>query len=203
MSISNCATCPSTVWVVAATWTRKWPWSPALMIALQHPQRLVVRPRDIAAPAPVLTRLGVRLRQARQARGEQRARGLDVGGADVEPGDLPVPARQRQFELRLGELAGLGGIVAGRRDIGDERAQIDAELLVERRLRRLAVERGQHQPRHRQDHARRPPPTTRTAGWRSNWRRGASCQAPDQRRSSWRGVGAPPWRSCAAPGSST
>ena len=81
----------------------------------------------------------------RQAAVPQRARRAHVGLAGIEPRHLPVPARQRQFEQRLAErLREFVARLLGRGDVGDQRAQIDAEPAVEGALHRLAVERRQH-----------------------------------------------------------
>ena len=81
----------------------------------------------------------------------------DFGLRRIEPRDLPVPARQRQFEQRLAER--LRKLVVGffrRRHVGDERAQIDIEPAVEGALDGLAIERGQDDAGDDEDHTVQP-----------------------------------------------
>ena len=115
---------------------------------LDHAQRPVVGPGGVAAPRAPHAGLDAEVGEPRQAGGEQGARGADVRARAVLPGDLPVPARQRQLELRVAEVAGVARLriaafgvvrlVGG--DVGDERAKIDAEPLVEGGLGRRAVD---------------------------------------------------------------
>ena len=145
------------IWVsitsaLAATWTRKRPSSPSSISRWIILQRLVAGADDIAAFDPLALGLRVVVVEARQLGGEERARGADVGMRQVEPGDLPIPAGEGELELRVDD----GGrarlrVVAGRRDIGDQRLEIDAELLVEIRLRGTGVERGETEPGEHQD----------------------------------------------------
>ena len=80
--------------------------------------------------------------QPRQAAVPQRARGMHFGRLGVEPRDLPVPARQRQFEQRLADrLRIFVGAFLGRGDVGDQRAQIDIETAVEGALDGVTIER--------------------------------------------------------------
>ena len=128
----------------------------ALFVRLNQPlddaQRAPVRPRRIAAPIAADLRRHTRFLETRQARGEQRARRLDLGERLVERRDLPVPARQRQFELRIAQLAGLRArVVARRRHIGDDGAQIDAEPLIETLFSGATVNGGKHKPGDKQD----------------------------------------------------
>jgi hypothetical protein len=89
-------------------------------------------------------------------RGEQRARGADLGTRQIEAGDLPVPAGESELELRIYDrrLAALA-LIARRGDVGDQGLEIDAELLVEIRFGRAGVER--RQPEAGDDEDRRTP----------------------------------------------
>ena len=62
----------------------------------------------------------------------------------VEASDLPVPAGEGELELGVDQrrLTALE-FVAHRGDVGDQRLEIDAELIVEIRLGRARVERRQ------------------------------------------------------------
>ena len=140
-------------------------------VALQHPQRLAVRPeryRRAASPSCPGFGAGVAAASAGARRTASARRGCRR--ADVEPGDLPVPARKRQFELRLAQLARRRTCPhRGAKRFGDQRAQIDAELLVERRLGRLAIQRRQDQTGQGQDHDAGQPPRRGTAASRSRF----------------------------------
>ena len=72
----------------------------------------------------------------------------------VEPGDLPVPAGEGEFELRLDDRqrAALGSSRAEATS-ATSALQIDAELLVEIRLGRARVERRQAEPGDDEDRA--------------------------------------------------
>ena len=121
-------------------------------VALDQPQPLVLGPRHIALARAVRPGGNAAVLQMRQAGVPQRARGAHVVLVGIEPRHLPVPARQRQLEQRLAER--LREFVAGflrRGDVGDQRAQIDAEPAVEGALHRLAVDRGQHDAGDEQD----------------------------------------------------
>ena len=62
----------------------------------------------------------------------------------VEPRDLPIPARQRQFEQRLADrLREFVGALFRRGDVGNQRAQIDVEPPVEGALDGVAIDRRQ------------------------------------------------------------
>ena len=84
-------------------------------------------------------------------RGEQRARGAELGFFNIEPRHLPIPPRQGQFELRFAKLSRLKPrIVARRRHVSDDGAKIDVQALVERLFRRAAINAGNDDARHQQ-----------------------------------------------------
>ena len=91
--------------------------------------------------------------EMRQTAVPQRARGARFRLGRIKPGDLPIPAGERQVEQRLAErLREFVVGILGRGEIGDQRAQIAVEAMIEGALDRLAVERGQYQPGHQEDH---------------------------------------------------
>ena len=120
---------------------------------LHHAQGLAFGSVDIADADAGRGQLIALLLELRQFLVPQRARGAYVGLVAVGAGDLPVPARQRQFEQRLADRLHLvlRRIVRGR-DIGDQRAQIKIEPAVEGALGRRAIHRGQHHAGDQQDH---------------------------------------------------
>ena len=103
---------------------------------------------------------------------EQRLRRPDLRRTCVQPRDLPVPAREGEFELGrdFGRRRAFP-LVAGKR-VGDQRLQVDAELIVEIRLRPTRVERAEAQARPRRGSACSRTPPTGTAARRSSARRG-------------------------------
>ena len=122
-------------------------------LALDHAQRLVAGPDDIAAPdrprgrsiASPPARLGNCV-----ANSEREVRISGCGRSSA--GDLPVPAGEGELELRVDDRQRAAlELVVGRGDIGDQRLQIDAELLVEIRFGRARVERRQAEPGDDQD----------------------------------------------------
>jgi hypothetical protein len=70
--------------------------------------------------------------QLRQLGREQRLRGADFRWIHIGAGDLPVPARECELELRRNRRrrAGLPFVIR-QRDIGDQRFKIDPKLVVE------------------------------------------------------------------------
>ena len=120
-------------------------------LALDHAQRTVAGTRDITAPAVEVASRGAFV-EPRQLGREQRARGADVRALAVEAGDLPIPAGKREFELRRDHRRrGRVPLLAGDRDVGDQRFEIDAELIVEIGFGRACVERGKAQARDDED----------------------------------------------------
>ena len=116
------------------------PSSPRSIVALDQPQPLVLRARRHSPcgcrSAISATPLLFELRQLRCPTASA-TRALPACRA-IEPRDLPVPAGQRQFEQRLAErLRTARSRIVRRADVGDQRAQIDAEPAVERALDRL------------------------------------------------------------------
>ena len=121
--------------------------------AFEDAQPLLLRSGAITLPCAGGTYRGGRIFEVRQSRIPERTRGTHIGIRSVEPRDLPVPARERQFEQRLAER--LGKFVArfvGGGDVGHQRAQIDTEAAVKRAFHRRTVERGQHDSGDDQDH---------------------------------------------------
>ena len=76
--------------------------------ALDDAQPAPVRARRVAAAKAADLRRDAKIGELGQRVGEERARRLDLMGLVVEPRDLPIPARARQFELRIAELARAG-----------------------------------------------------------------------------------------------
>ena len=114
-------------------------------IALDQPQPLILGAADIAVARAVGPGGDAEVLQMRQPAVPQRARGTNLMRAGIDPRHLPVPAGQRQFEQRLAErLREFSAGVLGRGDVGDQRAQIDAEPAVEGALDRMPVKRRQH-----------------------------------------------------------
>ena len=113
-------------------------------VALDDAQPLVLGAGHVAVAGAVGADRRHGIVEHRQVAVPQRARGTHIGLGRAEPGDLPVPARQRQIEQRLAErrLGAIGRLLRCHH-VGDERAQIDAEAAVERALHRLAIDRGQ------------------------------------------------------------
>ena len=76
--------------------------------AFGHAQNPVVRSFCIAPAGTAGTGGHAGIGQARKLGREQRARTPDLGLGRVQSRDLPIPARQGQFELRFAELARRG-----------------------------------------------------------------------------------------------
>ena len=119
--------------------------------ALDQAQALVLGARHVALARAVRGGRHVQLLEVGQAGVPQRARGAHLRLRRGEPRHLPVPAGQRQFEQRFAERLGELLAFLGRRDVGDQRPEIDAEPAVERTLGALAVERREHDPGDQQD----------------------------------------------------
>jgi len=116
--------------------------------AFEHSQGAVIRPFRIPSPRAARTGRDSGIGQTRKLFREQRTRTSDFGLRHVQPRDLPIPARQGQFELRFAKLAWCGAAVFSRgRDIGDEGMQINAEALVEIGLGCGPVNCRENQPR--------------------------------------------------------
>ena len=112
---------------------------------LDEAQLLAFRAVDVALPGAAGHPGNAEVGEMRQRCIPQRARRAHIGRRRVEPRHLPIPARERQIEQRLADgLRKLVDVLLGRRDIGDEGAQIDAEPAVERALHRRAIDRRQH-----------------------------------------------------------
>ncbi len=113
-------------------------------IALDDAQPLVLGAGDVAVAGAVGADGRHGIVDNRQVAVPQRARRTHIGLRRAEPGDLPVPARQRQIEQRLAErrLGAIGRLLR-RHHVGHQRAQIDAEPAVERALDGLAIDRGE------------------------------------------------------------
>ena len=86
----------------------------------------------------------------------------------VEPRDLPIPARARQFELRIAELAGAGAsLLSGLGYVGDDGAQINVEASFEYLFRFASVVGGEKNAgdnQHDRTHRRRRQEQTRGDG---------------------------------------
>jgi hypothetical protein len=122
---------------------------------LDQAQALVFRARHIGAARPVVGRRHPHVGEMRQAGIPQRARRAHLRPRRVEAGELPVPAGQRQVELRLAErLRGAFAGIVGRRHLGHQGAQKHVEPAIERALDRVAIERGEHEAGDQQDDAR-------------------------------------------------
>ena len=121
-------------------------------VALDQPQPLVLRPLHVALAAAVGIGLAVLVADVRQRAVPERTRRRHLRLGMIEPRDLPVPARQRQLEQRLAQhLAGLFERHLGRRNVGDQRFEIDAEPPVEGALDRGLVEARQDEAGGQQD----------------------------------------------------
>ena len=112
-------------------------------LALDHTQFVSAGSDDIAAEnVAVIRRYGDEMGQLR---GEKRRGGPDFRGVGVHASDLPVPPGKGEFELRRdshrGRRRALGLLAC--RQIGDQRLQIDAELVIEIGLSPAGVERAQ------------------------------------------------------------
>ena len=119
-------------------------------LALDHPQLMPARADRIAAENRAV--IVPDRDQLRQLGREQRLRGADFRRVHIGAGDLPVPARERELELRRDRRLGARlPLFTWDRDIGDQRFEIDAELVVEIGLAPLLVERAQAEPRERED----------------------------------------------------
>ena len=119
-------------------------------LALDHPQLMPARADRVAAQNRAV--IVPDRDELRQLGREQRLRGADFRRVHVGAGDLPVPARERELELRRDRRRRRGlPLFVRDRDIGDQRFEIDAELVVEIGLGPLLVERAQAQPGERED----------------------------------------------------
>ena len=119
---------------------------------LHHAQGLAFGAVDIADADAGRGQLDALLLELGQLLVPQRARRAHVGFVAVGAGDLPVPARQRQFEQRLAERLELVGRRIRGRYFGDDGAQIEIEPAVEGALAGRAIHRRQHDAGDQQDH---------------------------------------------------
>ena len=121
--------------------------------ALDHAQALVLGAVDIALAGAARRGGGGAIVEMGERGIPQRARGAQLRPRGIEPRHLPVPARQRQLEQRLAErLREALHRIVGRRDVRDQRAQIDLQPAVESALDGGAVDAGQDDAGHDQDH---------------------------------------------------
>jgi len=118
-----------------------------------HPQVLALRAIDVAEADAGRRQIGAVLFELGQFLVPQRARRPHLGLVGIGAANLPIPARQRQFEQRLTQRLELtvGRLVRGC-DFGDQSAQIEVETAVEGALGRVAVHRGQYDSGDEQDH---------------------------------------------------
>ncbi len=139
---SNCTTCARITSALAATCNEIAPLLAGVDHALDHAQRLVAGSADIAAEN--IVGVGGRGGQTLELRAEQRFRGADFGRRLVEPGDLPIPAGEGEFELRRDNRRRRGvALFRGDRDIGDERLCVKLQRVVEIVFRRASVQRAE------------------------------------------------------------
>jgi hypothetical protein len=119
-------------------------------LALDHPELMSARSDRIAAQNVAV--IAPDRDQLRQLSREQRLRGANFRWVHIGACDLPIPARERELELRRDRRRSRSlPLFIRDRDIGDQRFEIDAELVVEIGLAPLLVERAQAQPRERED----------------------------------------------------
>ena len=114
---------------------------PNIDLTLDDTQALPLGACRIAAPRAAKAGRHAEIGQPGQFGGKQRSGCPDLRLVRIEPRDLPVPARHGEFELGLAKLARLEArIIARRRHVGDERAQIDAKSLIECLFGSAAIE---------------------------------------------------------------
>ena len=119
-------------------------------LALDHPQLMSARTDRVAAKHGAV--IVPDWDQLRQLGREQRLRGANFRRVHVGAGNLPVPAGEGEFELRRDRRRSRRLPLFSRDgDIGDQRLEIDAKLVVEIGLAPLLVERAQTKPCERED----------------------------------------------------
>ena len=125
---------------------------PDIDLALENPQQAIVRPRNIALAQAATVGRDRLVEKPGQLPADERAGRAHARPISVEPGDLPIPAGQRQVEARLAEIADrlpLG--LRRRRQIGHELLDVDGKPLVEAALCGATVEGGETEPRQHED----------------------------------------------------
>ena len=119
-------------------------------LAFDDPEFMAARPDPVAAEDRAVI-FADRHEMGKLGR-KQRLRRPDLRRVHVDAGDLPVPAGIGELELR-GDRRGRPAfsLLAGNRHIGDQRLEIDFELIVEIGFRPARVERAQAQAGENQD----------------------------------------------------
>ncbi len=119
-------------------------------IALDHAQFAVVR-RIAVAAAHLSEILRVGRRERRQLPAEKRLGAADIDRRGAGPSDLPVPARERQFEARIAHGTEIAVRIAGRHEVRRQRVGIDQKPLIEGPLGIVAIKRRQDEACDEQD----------------------------------------------------
>src|SRR5262245_58232963 len=110
-------------------------------ISLNEPQPLILRPRHIPLAGAIGASGNTMVLQVRQTAIPKRSRRSHFAFLAVQPSDLPIPPRQRQFEQWLAKrLRKFFVSLFWRSNIGHQRTQVNAEAAVERALDRLPVQ---------------------------------------------------------------